>query len=522
MDLLGLHTGSDVYCSSGGVMGHYVLGIDLGTSGIKVGIIDEQLRMICSQYRDARPLSGESRQTTDHIDRFYGDLLSHIQDVMSCSGLSAHAISAIAVSGQMGGVIGIDRDFNATTGFDIGIDTRSEPYNLQVHETLGADLFTTTCGSPRNTPKIMWWKEHAPALYRASATFLTLNAFIAGKLAGNRADQAAIDHTITAFFGNEDLNGLCWSPEITRALGLDLSKFPQIVSPFDTIGHLSPQAALGCGLTAGIPIMAGAGDQPAGLLGAGMNRKGMSMDVSGSTTLIFSSTDTFSPDRTGRMMYIPSVFTGLYYGFSYINGAGIDLSWFKQLVAGESTKEEFFSRMSREAAQVSAGSDHLLFSPYFGGRQCPYQAQLRGAWIGLDWHHRAEHLYRAMLESVAYSYADGLQRQQELLGYTPELIFASGGGAKNLLWNQIKADVLGIPLQPIADCDSSLLGTGIIGLMGLQIEVDLSLIERSFDPQAPWFTPDGSLAPVYNRYCDLFSAMDRLSISELSDRLRGI
>ncbi len=503
-------------------MGHYVLGIDLGTSGIKVGIIDEQLRMLCSQYRDARPLSGESRQTTDHIDRFYGDLLSHIQDVMSCSQLSAHEISAIAVSGQMGGVIGIDRDFNATTGFDIGIDTRSESYNLQVHETLGTELFTTTCGSPRNTPKIMWWKEHAPAVYRDSVTFLTLNAFIAGKLAGNRADQAAIDHTITAFFGNEDLNGLCWSPEITRALGLDLSNSPGSSLPSIPSDIFLWRRHAAVVLLKGSRSWLVQVTSRQGWLGAGMNRKGMSMDVSGSTTLIFSSTDTFSPDRTGRMMYIPSVFTGLYYGFSYINGAGIDLSWFKQLVAGESTKEEFFSRMSREAALVSAGSDHLLFSPYFGGRQCPYQAQLRGAWIGLDWHHRAEHLYRAMLESVAYSYADGLQRQQELLGYTPDVIFASGGGSKNLLWNQIKADVLGIPIQPIADSDSSLLGTGIIGLLGLHIEVDLSLIERSFDPQAPWFTPDGSLAPVYNRYCDLFSAMDRLSISELSDRLRSI
>lgn len=506
----------------GTIMTTYVVSIDLGTSGIKIGIFDQDLNNIESRYWNAKPLTKESTNPTANIDQFYLDILHHIKEILELSQLAPAAIAAIAVSGQMGGVIGVDADFRSCTGFDIGIDIRSERYNQRLHDILTDSLYTTTCGSPRNTPKILWWKETHPSVYKQVRKFIPLNAYIAGRFAGNTADEAVIDHTLLSFFGNEDLRDLDWSEEITRTLNLDLDKFPKVVSPFTRIGTLAAETARLCGLQTGTPIIAGAGDQAAGLLGAGVNEAGRSIEVSGSTVLLFTSTDSFIPDTSGNIMYIPSVFPGLYYACSYINGAGLDISWFKNIVAPEKSNSSFFADITEKAKLLPAGSDRLLFSPYFGGRQCPYDADLRGGWLGLTWEHSPEHMYRAILESIAYTYAQELSNQKGLLDHETTMLFSSGGGSKDMLWNSIKADVLGLPIIQIPDHDSSLLGAGIIALRGSGIEVDLQKIELSYHSGKSITEPDPRQHQRYRAYCELFNELYAAPLGQIFSRLSAL
>ena len=167
----------------------------------------------------------------------------------------------------------------------MGLDIRSEKYNAILHRDHRQELTSITCGSPRNTPKMMMWCREFPDVYKRIHKVVTLSDYVAGKITGLKGDEAFIDYTLLSFFGNEDARRLEWSQELTGACGLDINKLPRIVDPWDIIGTLTKEASRESGLQASLPVMAGAGDQPAGLLGAGFISSGQLMDVSGMKSL---------------------------------------------------------------------------------------------------------------------------------------------------------------------------------------------------------------------------------------------
>ena len=131
----------------------YFIGIDLGTNGIKAGIVDEQGEVISSSYLETSLISSApGRMEQDPQDFYYGTL-KIIKDILQKSKISPKEVTAISLDGQMGGVIGIDRNFDFITGLDMGMDIRSEKYNDYIHKKYKNKLSKITCGSPRNTPR---------------------------------------------------------------------------------------------------------------------------------------------------------------------------------------------------------------------------------------------------------------------------------------------------------------------------------------------------------------------------------
>lgn len=256
--------------------------------------------------------------------------LGIIKDILEKSKISSKNIASISLSGQMGGVIGIDKNFNSITGLDMGLDIRSEKYNDYIHKKFKKQLRGITCGSPRNIPKILWWKNENPEIYKRIIKFVTLSGYIGGKLTGLLGSEAYIDYTTLSFFGGEDILKLDWSDEICKLLDLDMRKLPKVVPPWEVIGKLNKSSAEKCGLLNGTPVVYGAGDQPAGWLGTGLLTPGVMLDVSGSLVILFLVVDRFIPDiENGSVMYIPSIIPNIYYAFVYINGGGICLRWFR-------------------------------------------------------------------------------------------------------------------------------------------------------------------------------------------------
>ncbi len=494
-------------------MKHAVLAVDVGTSGVKAGAADLQGNIIASRRLDAPAQTGTAGRCEEAVYDSVKKLIRELVDEHSL------CVEAAAVSGQMGGVVGIDRDFNSLTGFDAGLDTRAEGLNLQLHDLLGPRLHKSTCGSPRNTPKIMWWKEQHPEIYRRVHKFIPLNSYIMGRMTSLKAEDAVIDRSLTAFYGNEEAVGMRWSREITESLGLETDKFPRIASPFEKAGCVSGEFSRDTGIPAGIPVFVGTGDQSAGMLGAGVTREGITMEVSGSTTLLLSSVQDHVPDYSGRCMYIPSVFPDLLYACSYVNGAGIDLAWFHRMIAPDEPEQDFFSRMAELAASVPPGSCGLMFIPYFGGRHCPFQPNLRGGWLGISWDHSHEHLYRSILESVCYTHAEGLRAMNEMFHTVPDVLFTCGGGSQNSLWNQIKADVLNTAVQPVSSYLNTLRGIALTALHGLGEISDLRSTPLVLDESLKRYYPDMQSHQAYQPYDQLFSAMDDMRLEAVQNTL---
>ncbi len=491
-------------------MGVYFVGVDLGTSGIKAGIMDESGEILAQVYWDTELVSSGPGRMEQDPDFFYTKTLQIIKKAKEKAGVNASDIVGLAIDGQMGGIIGVDKDFNSITGLDMGLDLSSEKYNDLMHKEYGELLAGTTLGSPRNTPKMMMWAREHPQIYSKVYKFVTLSGYVAGKMANLKGDEAFIDYTLLTFWGNEDAKKLSWSEELTKILKLDMDKLPRVVNPWDIVGKLTPESAQESGLKVGMPIMAGAGDQPAGFLGAGFVERGKLLDVSGSTTLLFANVDSFIPDSEKHtVMYMPSIIKGEYTAYTYINGGGIALKWFRDEFAPNSS----WDSLARDAQKIAPGCGGLMFVPYLGGRQCPYTAEARGSWIGLNWGHKKEHLYRSILEGLTYDYRLSLERIRD---FFPEFNNASidgmGGGTKSDLWNQMKADVLGMPYSRLEDYQFTLRGCGIIVGYSLGIYSDIQKTAELFHAKDKKITIEPNkkeseaYKPYYNAFKDIFSS----------------
>lgn len=489
----------------------YFIAGDLGTSGIKVGLVSEKGEVVESLYLPTRYRAEGPGRMMQKSDNFVEESLKGIRFVLGKSNVNPKDVVALAFSGQMGGVIGVDRDFQSLTDLDMGLDLQSESYNHLFQEEYADFVNEKSCGSPRNFPKILWWKQEQPEIYRRVVKFVTLNGYVVGRLGGLRAEEAFLDYSLLSFFGNEEMERKQWSKEVTKDLGIDFEKLPRIVEPWCTVGTVSPWASSSCGLLSGTPIIAGLGDQPAGFLGGGFVTPGVLVDVAGSSTIL--STFVLQPVRQSEkptVMYMIAAQPSGYYAFTYINGGGTTIRWLVDtfLNGKEGRQEDYYDWITEKSSRISCGSEGLLFLPYFGGRQCPYDVSTRGAFIGLSWWHGKAHLFRSVLESLAYDYALGFDALQKTFPqYTYKLVFVTGGGAKNVLWNQIKASVLNLPYMPVDDYKFPLLGCAIVAGYGVGLLPEIAPFSQDIPTLEAMVKPDVSAHQVYRRYRDLYACL---------------
>jgi xylulokinase len=450
----------------------YLIGVDLGTSGTKAALYHVDGKLVAESSVEV-PLHNPKPGIVEQENRdFYSSAAQTIRACVKNSGVDPKEIAALAFDSQMAGVGLIDDDFQPVAKFDSWLDMRCEPYIEWMNRDAG-DLVTRLTGCPPTCdhgPKMLWWKNEHRDDYDKTAKFVMPGTYVAGRMAGLKSHQAFIDYTYIHFSGFSDARHTSWSKELCDKFALDIEKLPEIVEPWKVIGEVTENVASEFGLIAGIPIAAGAGDTAANALGAGIVEPGMVFDVAGTAAVLASCTDTFAADIKHRaLLTMRSVIPGLWNPLAYIGGGGLALRWFRDQFYNTSkgktlpAEEDLYTEMIAMTSSVAPGAEGLLFSPHLGGRICPSSPAMRGAWIGASWAHTQAHFFRAMLESIAFEYAYYLRILRELLP-SQKLIQARavGGGARSLAWNQIKADVLGIPFQSLKGNEFGTWGAAMI------------------------------------------------------------
>jgi xylulokinase len=502
----------------------YLIGVDLGTSATKAALYQLDGRLLAQASAEVPlhcPKPGEAEQQQED---FYQTAAITIRQILASSGISAGDVASISFDSQMAGVGMIDQDFRPVAHFDSWLDMRCQPYIVQMDQEAG-DRITQLTGCPPTCdhgPKMLWWKHEQPEAYRRTAKFIMPGTYVAGKLAGLKADSAFIDHTYIHFSGFADAKRGTWSEELGHVFGLDMDKLPRIVDSCEIIGEVQAGPAADFGLTPGTLIAAGAGDTAANALGAGIVRPGMLFDVAGTAAVLAGCTDGFVADTRNRaLLTMRSVIPGLWHPLAYIAGGGIALRWFRDqffnshLASTTPSTEDLYAQMIEVAATAPRGSDGLLFSPHLGGRICPASPEMRGAWVGVSWSHTQAHFARSILESVAYEYAYYLGILGDLM---PQLKLVEarvvGGGARSTAWNQIKADVLGVPYQRLAGSEFGTWGAAMIAGKAAGLITDLvghaeSRAVREGQPLVPDAEAQRVYAPAVQRYVRLESSLDR-------------
>ena len=485
----------------------YLIGIDLGTQGTKTAIYNENGDVIADAFEESKLLTPGPGQVEEDADARYGAVLRTIRAVVEKSGAASGEVAAIGMDGQMAGIMGIGRDFQAVTPYDSWLDTRCEQYMHRLREG-GEEAFVKLSGCPvtyAHAPKILWWKHERPEAYAKIAKFVMMNTYVAGRLAGIGADDAFIDFTQLHFAGFGDIQKLVWSADMVNAYGVDINKLPRIVKPWDIIGRLTAEQAGLCGLAAGVPVVAGCGDQPATSLGAGVLDPGDAFDVAGTASLFACCVGGYAPDLENKTLICArSVISGRWLSQAYINGGGLSVRWFKELFDRPGSINDY-SVLENEAASVPPGAGGLLFVPHFQGRVCPNDPDVRGSFAGLNWTHGRGHLFRAVMESIGYEYglyADILQSVRR--GLDIEKVIVIGGGAKSKLFNKIKSDILGIPYAPSERDDAPMLGCVLNAGYGVGLYPDIRDAARKMSRFKEKIIPDPENTRAYGIYRKLY------------------
>jgi xylulokinase len=496
----------------------YLIGVDLGTSSTKSALYQIDGKLISEASVEVRLYHPKPGVVEQDNDDFYTTAARTVHTCIESSSVDPNEIAAIAFDSQMAGVGLIDEDFKPVARFDSWLDMRCQPFIEWMDRDAGKRITQLTGCPPTcdHGPKMLWWKNEQAEVYRRTAKFVMPGTYVAGRIAGLKAEQAFIDHTYIHFSGFSDAQMGVWSSELCDAFGLDMSKLPRIINSCDVIGEVLEQSAKEFGLVPGTLIAAGAGDTAANALGAGIVRPGMLFDVAGTAAVLAGCTDKFVADIKNRaLLTMRSVIPGLWNPLAYIGGGGLALRWFRDhffnSMHGEelAPSEDLYPQIIAMAEKMKPGSEGLFFSPHLGGRICPSSPEMRGAWVGVSWTHTQAHFARAILESIAYEYAYYLKILKQLLPDL-ELVEARvvGGGARSETWNQIKANILNVPYQRLKGNEFGTWGAAMIAGKAAGLINDLSLHAEQTallngDPYNPSKESQEIYQPLIEKYIKL-------------------
>ena len=436
------------------------VGCDLGTMGTKAAVVDEDGAILGEAFEEVAlryPGPGRVEQDLDEIERSAHRTIAR---ALEASG-RARDVAGVSFSGQMSGIGTIDDAFRPATYFDSWLDTRCEPYIVSMGEH--ADRVTELSGCPptySHGPKILWWQRERPDAFARVHRFVVPGAYVAGRLCGLGADDAFVDRTYLHFSNLADTEASRWSDELLAAFGVDARVLPRIIDPLDVVGEVTAEAAERTGLPRGTPVAAGAGDQAAASLGAGVVEPGQAFDSAGTAAVFAMCVPEFAPDLEARtLLAAHSVLPEVYIALAFVNGGGLALRWFRdELLGGAAEGSDAYQQLDALAERAEPGAGGLLWYPHIQGRVLPPSPHARGAWVGLTSGHSRGHLFRAVLEGIAFEYA----LWAELAPGTLTEARVLGGGARSALWNTIKADVLGIDWVPTKRQECGVLGDALI------------------------------------------------------------
>lgn len=492
----------------------YLIGVDIGTQGTKALLLDTDLNTVCSAFEPSRLISPEPGTVWQEAGDIFGSVARTIRQVLEQSGAAAGEVLAVGLDSQMAGIMGVDAAGEASTCYDSWLDTRCGPQLARMKERLGRRVTEITGGPVTYThgPKILWWKENHPQAYEKTCKFVLPHGYVVGKMVGLSGEEAVFDYTCLQYSGFGDNLAKKWSGELLDAFEVDSSKMARICSPFEIVGGVNREFAALSGLAEGTPVAAGGGDTACSIFGSGMFQSGMLYDCAGTASVLCCVADEYSPDtRFETMTMMRSPVDGQWFPLAYINGGGLCLRWLRDELTGKPHAD--YDQLSAEAGEIAPGSEGLLLIPHFAGRVLPSNPYLKGTFLGLDWKHTRAHLFRAVMEGIAYEYGYYLSVLKALYPGTDfREMAAIGGGAKSPLFLQIKADVLGVDVTSFETGDTALIGSAVIAGVGAGVFADYRAPIEKLVKKRQTFQPDAAAHAAYAPYQSAYlKSMDALT-----------
>lgn len=443
----------------------YVMGIDLGTSSVKAVLTDRGGKVAAAAscgYEVEIPERGYAQQRPEI---WWEQTKRVIREVIKKGDVPSGQIKAVGFSGQMHGLVALDKEKHPLMPAIIWMDQRSREQQEEILKMVKEQHLE---GELMNRPlpgmlicSLLWMKERAPEIYERTAHVLLPKDYIRLCLGGT-IETDETDGAGSLAFSVRDRR---WCHGLLENLKISREIFPPIVKPYDVTGNVTKKAAQETGLKEGTILVAGGADSAMQLTGNGVVKDhALALNI-GTASQILSVTSKPVYDRKMRTQMLCHGVPGLWYRqCGSLNGGNV-LGWLKNRVL---KTDAGFRQLDMEAGKISAGSDGLIFLPYLAGERTPYEnPDARGVFFGLSLEHRQAHMVRSVMEGVVLNLRECLDIFEEAGIHRESLcLTASGGGARGRTWRQIQADVFRMPVYKTETEEEACTGAAIMAAVG--------------------------------------------------------
>jgi len=485
-----------------------LLGIDLSTTGAKALLIDPDGRVVGSATTPLSLSSPHPLWSEQEPREWWEATANSIARVLADSNAAGADIAAIGLTGQMHGLVVLDSDLEVLRPAILWNDQRCGAECDEIRARVSLERLVQITGNDALTgftaPKILWLETNEPDIYRRIKHVLLPKDFIRFKLTGALAMDKA-DGSGTMLF---DLRRRHWSPDILEALHIPPEWLPPTFEGHETTSAVSREVAELTGLRAGTPVVAGGGDQSAQAVGVGVVRPGTIAVTLGTSGVVFAATETPLIEPGGRLHAFCHAVANRWHLMGVMLSAAGSLQWYHDKLA----RDRSFADLVAEAAEVTSGSEGLLFLPYLSGERTPHPDPFaRGAWIGLTGRHGPAHLTRSILEGVAFGLKDIFCLMADAGLASVDQIRLSGGGAKSALWRQILADVFAAELVTVNTTEGAAFGAALLAGVGAGVwsNVDEACAQTVFVSESivPNVHAVETYRALYRHYESLYPAL---------------
>jgi xylulokinase len=501
----------------------YTLAIDLGTSGPKVGLVSVEGRVLAHEFEETRVHLLANGGAEQDPDDWWQAIVQATQRLFARGLVDAEQVIAICCTAQWSGTVAVDAAGKPLHWAIIWMDSRGERY---IRQATGGPLaiqgyavhklwrwLRLTGGIPGRAGKdaiahILYLKHAQPEIYRRTYKFLEPKDYLNLRLTGcfaSSVDAIAL-HWVT---DNRKIDQIDYSERLLQFTGVEREKLPDLKRAVDVLAPLRADVAAELGLPAGLPVVVGTPDMQSAALGGGSIQDFSGHLYLGTSSWIICHVPYKKTDLLHNMASLPSAIPGRYFLANSQESAGACLTFLRDRILGDAAQSDAFSAYSERAAQIPAGSDRLIFTPWLYGERTPVEDHtVRGGFHNLSLNITQDHLIRAVLEGVAYNSRWLLTAVERFIKRPMDHLNMVGGGAQSALWCQIHADVLDRPIHQVKDpiC-ANLRGAGLLAAVALGHQLFEGLTGQVEISQV--YQPNPAHRPIYDELYNEFRHLYR-------------
>ncbi len=492
--------------------GPYLMGIDYGTGGVRVGRFDRMgtpAIFHAVEFRTHHPHPGWAEQDPAE---WWSCLVRAVRNAMEESGVPPGEIAGISVDATSATVLATDEQGKHLRPAILWMDVRASDQARRIQETGDPALKYNGFGAVSaewGLPKVMWIKENEPKTYDSAGHICDCGDWVIQRLTGEWA--ASINFASSKYYYDRDEDGFPVS--LFQAVGIEdlLEKYPKNVLDLGVpVGGLRKDVAEELGLKAGTPVAEGGVDAYMGALGLGVVEPGKLALITGSSHVMIAQAAEPIHGHGFWGAYTDAMIRGQYTVEAGQASTGSVVAWFKNHFAGDAVAEaerrgvDPYVVLNELARDIPIGSQGVVVLDYFQGNRSPHTDPLaRGMVTGLSLSHGPGHVFRAILEGICFG-TEHIFRILRGHDFEPKSIVVSGGPTKSDLWMQMHADVANVPISLTRESEGPVLGSAMLAAVGAGIYPDIPTAAKHMVHTERTIEPDKTRHEEYKFYLDRY------------------